>query len=254
MTDMLDPVELLNSLAPPPGWNERVDLETDAQAATIFNRVVTGNVIPFRAPRRRLRIATGVVVTLALGGVGVAALLQRSAEEDRTLSCWSEAAADPAATVAQAWDGTTDPTVICAGPWSDGTFDTGNPPPLQACVTNRGVVVVMPGGGPRCESFTMSPYAAPDPDAGDLLPSDADDDAAALDQLLKRRYNADSCFTEQEATIGVRRTLEEFGFDGWATQTGGTFSATEKCASTAVERETETVYIVPLLDSAEASN
>lgn len=253
MTDTIDPVELLNSLAPPAGWDERVELSTDERAAAIFDSVVSGNVIPFRAPRRRLRIVTGVVVAATLGGAGVAAFVQRSDGEDRTVSCWSEAVLDPAAQVALGWDGEADVTQLCTTAWSDGTLGSDGPPaPLQLCISNEeGVVAAIPGDDDVCADLDLERFTPPEPsgdDLGDLVPGGDDEpaDVDALERLLERKYTQANCFTEQEALTRVGRTLEEFKFDGWATQTLGTFRAADTCASTSVVRDQKTVLIVPL--------
>lgn len=253
MTGIIDPVELLNSLAPPAGWDERTDLATDERAAAIHRRVVTGNVVPFRAPRRRLRIVTGIVVTAALGGAGVAALLQRGADEDRVLACWSEAVSPPTAQVERAWDGVADPVEACAPPWQDGTFGTQGPAaPLRACVTANGVVAIVPGDDDTCADLGMPAYAAPEP--GDASVGDQDFDANALQRMLEKKYHRGGCYTEQQALEGVSATLEEFMFDGWVTRSLGSFESEETCASISIERETKTVLIVGVPRSPEVPN
>ncbi len=250
MTDIVDPVELLNSMSPPAGWNERTDLATDARAASIFDRVVQGNVVPFRPSRRRLRIVTGVVVTVALGGVGAAALLQRDVKEDSVVACWSAAEPVPDEQFQVGWDGVADPADLCLRPWQNGTFGTDGPPaPLQSCLTPDGVVAVMPGDENTCGSVGLQPYTAPTPGL-----DEPDTDVNALQRMLEKKYNRGGCYTEQQALEGVRRTLEEFMFDGWATQTLGSFESAETCASVAIDRESKTVNIVSVSRSAEAPN
>lgn len=248
----VDPVELLNSLAPAPGWNEPPDLETDQRAAAILERVVSGKVVPFRRPRRRLWIATGVVTTLAVGGAGVAAFLQRDADVKVTIACVSDASPDPEITVELGWDGVADPRATCAAAWEDGTLGTDGPPaPLETCLNDAGVVVVVPDED-ACAASGRLPYTHT---GEEQPPGDDDADAMALRRLLLRRYNSTTCVSEAEAVAGVQRTLDEFGFDGWATETRGTFDASAPCASTSVEPAAARVIITSIAGSSgEASN
>lgn len=246
--ERIDPVALLDSVGPMSGWGERTDVSTDAHAASILERVISGNVVPFRTRRRRLRVVTGIVVTAALGGTAaVAALWERSPDEARALTCWSEPVAPPEAQVGLSWDGVDDPVEACTPAWTDGKLgDDGPPDPLNACVTNDGLPAVIPGAAETCDLLGLARYRALDPTNESAL-ADAGEDPLGLraaDALINERYNQQTCVGAAEVVRGVEQILDELGFIGWATSIEGTERALEPCATVALDNTTKTAVIV----------
>jgi hypothetical protein len=245
MTDSIDPVALLDSMSPPTGWNERVDVDgahTDPRAVAILRSVVDGTVVPFRRRPNRFRVVTGIVVVATLGSVAAAALWARSPDEVRTLSCWSEPAAPPAEQVGVGWDGTGDPVELCGPAWSEGQLGTDGPPEeLQTCVTDEGIAAVVPGS---CDALGLANYA---PLADVPSPEDRPRsvEVAELERLLIDDYNTGQCIDPDTATTSIEAELSTLGFDDWSVELGGTFSAAEPCATVAVDRELHTILIVP---------
>lgn len=245
MTNPIDPVAVLASMAPPSGWNERVDVDgaqADARAVAILRTVVDGTVVPFRRNRNRLRIVTSIIVVASLGGAAAAALWTRTPEEMRTLSCWSESAAPPAEQVGVGWDGTGDPIELCGPAWSGGPLGTDGPPQeLQTCVTTEGIAAVVPG---RCDALGYASYA-PVTDETSAEGPPRSIDVAELEHLLIDDYNTGQCVDPETATTAIEAELRTLGFDHWDVRLGGTFSADEPCATVALDPDLRAVLIVP---------
>lgn len=249
MTDRperVDPVSLLESMAPLPGWDERTDTSTDQPAAAMLERVMSGKVVPFRSRRRRLRLVTGIVVGVALGGTAaVAALWERSPEQASTLSCWSDSGPDPEARVGLPWDGVDDPIETCTPEWNGGDLGEEGPPnTLNVCVTDRGLAAVIPGDDATCDVLGFAPYVPLDP--GEQT-GNAGDDPIGLrtaDKLINQRYNQVTCVGAEQVQVGAMEILEELGFVGWETSIGGTKTAVEQCATVSLKHSEKLAIIV----------
>ena len=234
-----DPVQLLDRLSPPDGWNERTDLDADPVAAEILERVFAAEdtpVVSLDAERRRRRRGIGVVVVAAavVAGGAVAALLNNSPEETRRIACWSEAAAPPEQIVALPWDGRTDPVELCAEQWAAGSFgDTTSPGDLEACVTDQSIVAVIPGGEGVCGELGLEEF-------DEAIPGDPVNDAQRELDLI---FIPPNCETQERAERETIRVLDKYGLSGWTIRVAGTFSADEPCATVALDRDATTAFV-----------
>lgn len=227
-----DPVQLLDRLSPPPGWSERTDLDADPVAAQILDEVFAGdrNVISLDAARRRRRGIGGAFVVAALvAGGAVAAIWNRTPAETARVSCWSEAVEEPATVLGLPWDGQADPATMCAAEWSAGAF-RGSPQPdeLEMCVTDGGIIAVVPGARGTCDDLGLDEFA----------PTPADGDGPSVIELqrqLDRAFNADTCQPPGRVQEETRQTLDDVGLSGW-TIVAGAVGADEPCG---------TVFLVP---------
>lgn len=248
LDERIDPVDLLQMYSAPDGWDSTVELtgpDADADAVSLLQRVVGGQVAATGPRRRHLRLVTGVIIAASLGGAAVAAatILSRSPDEPESVSCWSESVAPPEAQVGLGWDGIDDPISICSDEWRGGRLGADGPPqPLQACVNEDGVAAVVPGDETTCEHLGLESFAPIDPATsnGQMLL-----DVSILERRLVATYNVGPCRSPELVVPEVETLLNDLGFVGWDVTIAGIFSADEPCASIAVEPETTTVVVVP---------
>ncbi len=240
----VDPIEMFDRLEPPEGWSEPTDIDNDPVAAQILERVFAegGNVISLDAARRRRRAIGGAVVVAALvAGGAVAAIWNRRPDTSNVVSCYSDAALEPAVAVQIGWDGETDPAELCAPEWSTGALGVLSPADeLRVCVTGDGVAAVIPGGDELCDELGLTEYAPPSP--RDLAQAVTDADRELREIFLP----SNRCVPPSEAEPETKRVLDKFGLSGWTITIAGTFSADEPCASVALDIETTTAFVRPV--------
>lgn len=254
----LDPVELLGSLPAPEGWGEVTDLDTDLRAAALLDEIISADVVPITVARgrrrRHLRLVTGIIAAVAVGGAAVAALTGGEPTEKRAVSCWSAAVSPPEAQVHVGWDGSTDPVDVCVGAWSGGDLgDSGPPDDLQTCVNENGVAAVLPGPSDACARVGLAQFTRiGDSSAtggsgqveGAVAPAPVT--IADADRRLNEIYNEVTCTSEHDAVVGVVEVMEDLGYRGWSSKIAGAFSVNEPCATAALDPTTNTILVVPV--------
>jgi len=232
-----DPVDVLADLRPPTGWDQPVDLAADADASQLLVEILDGPVSPHRGTRRRRRTITGFGVGIAMiaAGTAVAAFWPRtSPTEARSVSCWSSSEAPPEQQVVVGWDGIDDPLVVCQQQWEIGRFDVPEPPgDLQACTSSDGIAVVVPGS---CEVAGLALFV-PVADSTVLSISEV---TTRLGELL----NGDTCRTVADARAVVEQVLDDAGLHDWTVELTGGASASDSCATVALEASTRSAFIV----------
>lgn len=228
---MTDPVELLRALAPT-GDRGRVDAGVDAEADAML-RAVTGGV---RGRHRRRRFVVGAVVaTGALGAGAVAAVIESRQPSDATaIACWSSADLDSAAQVAVVADGTP-PVEQCGDVWATGVLGAPAPGPLTPCVTDSGIVAVVPGAETVCAGLGWT--VAGEPERGGELAR-----SSRLVPALVERF-ADRCVAPARARPVAEAVLAEIALD-WSIDDRRLGAATTGCTTFAVDAAAETVVLV----------
>lgn len=228
---MTDPVELLRALAPSVDRG-CVDAGVDAEADAML-RAVTGGV---RVRHRRRRFVVGAVVaTGALGAGAVAAVIESRQPSDATaVACWSSADLDRAAQVALVADGT--PAVEqCADVWATGLLGAASPGSLTPCVTDTGIVAVVPGAETVCAGLGWTV-------AGELERGGEVDRSSRLVPALVERF-ADRCVAPAEARPVAEAILADLTLD-WVIDDRRLGAATTGCTTFAVDATAETVVLL----------
>lgn len=206
-----DPFELLSSMRP-------LDLDRtirpgdDLAADDLFARIVDGTVDADEPVRRRWprRVIGGaVVVALAGGGAVAASRLFAEPTDSASLSCYSDASADPDVQVAMIIDPSVTPEDQCAPMWVDGPLGTTGPPELSSCVTDNGITAVIPGTGETCVEIGYDERAPVEP--GSPNP------AATITNAISDRWSAeDRCIRDVDEAVDILEgIIADAGADGW---------------------------------------
>ncbi len=208
--------------------------ETTARETT----AVTG----LRWSRRRVTAAVAVGFA-ALAAIAAGTLLLRPVSEPVGIACYDAPSLDAGRTAA-ASGVSADPVQACGDFWLDGTIanpavsPVGVVPPLVACVDDVGSLSVFPTDDPdACQRLGL---AVPEPDS---LPG-AEVVRAVNDRLVAYFAGVD-CAGLADATVEVRRILDEAGLAGWSIEAGPP-TAERPCASFGLDAENQIVVLVPI--------
>jgi hypothetical protein len=237
----IDPFDVLVAMAPPASARAPLAPGADARYDAMFRRAAAA-ATPARRPRRwRRRIVVGGLVIGIVGGSSVAAAVllhdDRPANPTR-VACVASADPEASGVALPVPDGAS-LIEACAPLWSDGTFGTGGPPPLVACVTaDDATAVVVPGADPSaCAAAGFAP-------ASDL-------DAALTRQvaIINARVVAPlggaACFDEARAAALIDGVLADPELAGWRRGDDAPLTSQGPCAAVAIDARLKTVSMLP---------
>jgi hypothetical protein len=191
--------------------------------------------------RRRRIVATGVLSTLVVAGgaVGVAALVRSGQPTQPTagVGCRSGSSVDADVIVIEPTD---DPVRDCAELWADGRFELAQGqsnavPSLVACISDVGVIEVLPGGATMCAELGLV-------DAEPVLdPLNAQ--LVALEDRLVAEINSGSCMTAGDAASLAQQIIDEFGVVDWTVEARAD-SVWAECVKAILDLESRRIEIV----------
>lgn len=225
-----DPFDLLMALSPVATLS--VELPTDDDLLASILASADAALPPINRPRRRTRrrwIVAGVG-TAALATAAFAVVHRRSPDVPTQISCYGEASASPSEQVGL--PAFADPVAACAELWRNGTLGTDGAPPLSACVTEGGIIAVVPGDPEVCADLGMAQWV------GDF--DDEEERVIALQDALIT-VSSTRCIPHDEAAAVLDDLLDAYGLDGWTVVDQGRFSAERPCAVLAMDPATEQV-------------
>ena len=192
------------------------------------------------------RIRRGWVI----GGISVMmvtaaayAVLSREAPDDATrMMCYSELSADPAQRIQLA---TSDPIGGCQELWQSGQLGARDVPPLTACITEDGIIAVVPGGDQACADLGFSLWRG----------SFDNDEQSIIDFQDEVGHSLGlTCYTAPEGQLVVEALLNKYGLDGWTIVTNDDRSDSLPCTASAVDTPTKTVTVYGRLRTPQDSN
>lgn len=231
-----DPFELFRSMSPLDNSESGELSATDEQLlARILATPVDEQpgVAKQRPTRRRLAVATGVVMTAALATAAFTFLRSEPVTNPTAVSCYSTA--DLGGDIV-GLGSSADPIEACRAVWREGDLRTdGTVPPLVGCVNAAGAAAVFPGEGDVCERLGL-----PNLEAG------LTDEQVAIIELQETLIDTflDRCFTEDEAVAEARRQLDAAGLDNWTAEPAEAFPVGLSCAGVGVDPNNELVIVV----------
>lgn len=227
-------------------WDQPVDLEVDATAAAILQRVFADAVavpVPLFRRRRRL-VAVAVVISVLAAGSAVAAtsLWTRSAPSTvRALACWNEAPLGANGVILGTRFGEDDPVDTCKRLWAQpANEEYGVTGDLVTCVADYGTAVVIPGA-----DETACDIAGLDRFDGRIAPDllairDVEDEMADLQA-------AGACMDDDTARSTVREALDRHGLSEWTiTAHDDPTLAEPTCSTFSFDEATATAMVIAI--------
>jgi hypothetical protein len=151
------------------------------------------------------------------------------------LACYSTAEVATAVQVAIAPEPGRPPVEQCAALWSDGRISSGGAPTLTACVTDTGIVAVLPGDDRSCLAAGWVVAASSTQPPAERSPE--------LTNALSDRF-AGRCLDVESAGRAVEDVLVQLGLTGWAIDDRTPEGA--GCAVPVVDVASRTVALVSL--------
>lgn len=234
-----DPFELLSRGRP----QERPLVRGDRPDVDILiDRIVAGDVSSAAggvARRRGRRWAAAVTVgALVAAGGAVAAWWAAEPSDTSTVACWSDPSPDPAVVIALLADTAVTPVHQCEQLWASGTFGDGDVPALQACVTDAGIVAVMPAGSRSCSDLGLVDAVLPA--AGRV------DEGAQVANMISDQYPRGCITAPDDAAAVIDDLLDRAGVSGWTVRVAGVddHDGSRPCWFAAVDASVHEVLIV----------
>lgn len=244
---LIDPVQLLAQFRPPrddrylpPGENPIAD--------DLLNRISAGDRVDRASSRAGVRrsstrrvpraAAIGVAAVLLAGAGGAAAvLLNRHPDDITPIDCYGPGTASTAARLNAVRHSELSPTQQCAAAWSDGRLGGDGPPPLTECVTDTGIIAVIPADSPDvCRQWGWDP--------ADTSPDSVADRADEVVEVVSRRFS-ERCHGPGEAVATIRAVLHELDLDDWTIADRTTDDLAEaSCVYPAIDGLARTVDLV----------
>ncbi|NLE80502.1 MAG: hypothetical protein GX610_13120 [Rhodococcus sp.] len=245
MADPTDPLELLRRLRPPrdPRPLERGDEPAmDAVLDGVLQRLETGarpRDHRARGRRRGRLLAAFLAVGVAGGASAAAAIWHETTRPDHRLvvSCWSDL--QPSAFWEARIEPNDSPIDACGEPWTNGYFDTSGPPPLAACVTDSGIIAVVPGDQSTCATSgltVLQPGFEPD----GTIPDDE-----RLHQLLAIPL-LETCADEHDTVSLIDTVFNDQGLTDWTVDYIAQFDELRVCGQVSIDASSRTVWITPI--------
>ena len=238
MNPPLDPFDALRRLNP-------VDSGTlpgadSAEGRELLERIVAEPKPTIRGRFRWLKsrkqmVAVALVLGLMTAAGAVAWALTRNETQHLTVGCYRAANLEADTIVVPA--AAASPVGACQVVWRQGSFGTGPPPPLQACVLPSGAVGVFPNSsGHVCQQLGLTEAQAAEPTAAATV---------RLKEALVDRFLGQSCLNEREALQIVRAELRRRHLSTWRVRAAGAFSTPRPCATLAFDEERQLILLVP---------
>lgn len=221
-----DPFEVLASLNPVPGLSETSPYD-DALLATILAATPSST----GKRRRRLWITGGTAVAVvALAAFAV--VRQDPASTPLQLTCYATAQRPPAEQFGIPME--RDPVKACEQLWRNGTIGGAAPPALTACVSEGGIVAVVPGDQQVCDRLGLANWVG-------ALTDDEKQMMAFADELATT-FSA-SCIVEADATTVVQAVIDKYRLDGWTIVQSGGYTPQRACSLAGAVPEQHLVVI-----------
>lgn len=221
-----DPFDILAALNPVPGL-----IETSPQDEALLATIIAAMPSSTGKRRRRAWITGGTAVTVVVLAA-FAVLRQESASSPLQLTCYTTAQQPPAEQFGIPMED--DPVRACQRLWRNGTISGTEPPTLTACVSDGGIVAVVPGGQQICSRLGLANWVGALTDDDGQVIAFADELATAF---------AASCITESEAVAAAQAVIDKYLLDDWAIVQRGGYTPERACSLAGAVPEQHLVVI-----------
>ena len=228
-----DPFEIVAGANPVPGLTERLPGD-DEMLARILAMPVAPAAATKRRPRRRM-IWFGAGVAVASVGLAAYAFIREDSPTDPlSIVCYSTPQTNPAVRVGLRMS--EDPVGMCGQQWTNGVIASfRSPPVLTACISDGGLVAVIPGNQQVCENLGYANWV------GEL--TDEERNLIAFQDALTSNFG-DRCVTENNAQPRVRSIMVQFGYSEWTLVQRGGYTPARQCTGAVAFVEDQMVVLV----------
>jgi hypothetical protein len=243
-TEIVDPFELLRQGDPAP-------LATTPAADSALGREIYARVMATTTEpaRRRTRPPARRIVGIALAVLAALALAAAVWSIRKTVTQTSDMVCYQGLTLDSSRSGGLAPDVFepeaCESLWLNGTLVNvaiaapGTVPPLVGCVSDRGVLFVLPSDDAAlCGSLGLAEFER----SPGILPG------TILDRRLRSIFGDGSCRSMQDAQVMVTGLFEEQGLSGWTVRVIAEPTPQRPCASYGLDSVNRVVFLTPIPD------
>lgn len=240
MTASPDPFEVVRRLRPDDD-DGPLEPGVDEGADALLQRIVASTEQPAkRVSRRRGSVLGGLLAAVVIGAGSVVAARWLSQGEPTVIgqiTCWGGDTAPPIVQVGVALPDGADPEDLCAEQWRNGLISRAGAPSLVSCITDNGIIAVIPTDEEGCVRLGFPLYQA------------TEEGRAALREYneLHERINVvldASCVDEASTRALVERVLAENQFSRWTQVDGAAFTPDRPCGFTIIDATARTVTVL----------
>lgn len=223
-----DPFQLLARVNPLRDLDEALPSD-----AILLAQIVAGAAPTVRRRSRRRWIASGTALVVIAAAAAYTFARSDRAHDPTSITCYSNAARDPHSQFALGPQ--EDPLAACRQLWESGQLGTGDVPPLTACVTDTGIVAIVPGDLRVCSELGYAQWnGTVDPEAQSLLPFRDE-----VDRTLGR-----TCYPADSAARIVTDLLSQYHLEGWTVVEGHGSDQHMPCTVGMVDLPSKTITLV----------
>lgn len=187
-----------------------------------------------RVPSRR---SLWLLLPAAAMLLGAAWLLTQPSSAPQEVNCYREAAVHADRAAIHADSGDWDPAGACERAWAAGElWDDPVPDALASCVTETGIVAVVPGA--EVDTCAAMGWAALDAEGSPV-------EVVGLHEAIADHYRGGPCVPLEEAERLARGALVDSGLEGWEIVVAPSVSDDTECVSVAVDAQHQRLRVVP---------
>lgn len=241
MTEPLDPFDVIRRLRPEVDRGE-LQPGVDENADALLQRIVATIEQPPGRHRRRRRLIGGAMFVGLLATGSVAAARWIAGGEPSVIgqiTCWGGDTAPPMVQVGLDLPDGADPVDRCAEQWHNGEISRNGPPALISCITDNGIIAVIPTDDEGCERLGLSVYE-PTEEGRQALRHYNDLTERINDELDER------CLDEQSTRALVDEVLSDDDFAAWQQADGLGFTPERRCGFIDIDAATRIVTVLGL--------
>ena len=219
-----DPFDLLSTLNPMPELSEALGSDEALLASILAGREQP---VTIRRGRRRAGWIVGGTAVVAVALAANALSSRDEPSDPRQIACFSEVSASPMMQVGLPIS--PDPLAACAQAWAAGGLGgDGSVPALVACVSDHGIIAVLPGDIQSCARVGYGVWS------GEL--SAEAQQLTEFSAAISEHFEA-TCIVEADAEAVAGRFLADHGIEGWSVAINGKFSPERRCSRVSVDPE-----------------
>ena len=190
---------------------------------------VAATAVP-RSQRRYWAAAGASTIVILMAAFAV--LRHESPHDPTTMICYGQADVD--SSEKHQLPSAADPVAACRELWDAGLFGPGEVPNLTACVTDTGVVAVIPGGEQVCGDLGFAIWSGTF-EVRNLTQVTFSDELTATFRT--------TCYSQSAAISAAQKLLDKYELDDWTIATNNNWTNTLPCTASGINPESKSVTL-----------